>query len=66
MASLSGLYSYRLVAALTTCDCFSADKVASLKNTCASIKGFTCPATASKRLNKTLNLVSQSLISSPG
>ena len=35
MASLSGSYSYRLMAALTICDCFSADKLAFLKNTCA-------------------------------
>ena len=33
---------------LTICDCFSADKLAFLKNTCAFIKGFTCPATASE------------------
>ena len=62
MASLSDSYSYRLMAALTICDCFSADRLVFCKNARAFIKGFTCPATASKRLNKLLNLVSYSLI----
>ena len=65
VASLSGSYSYRLMAALTICDCFSAEKLASLKNTCTFIKGFTCPTTASKRLDKMLNLVSYSNPFSP-
>ena len=58
MASLSGSYSCRLMAALTIGHCFSADKLGFLKNKCALIKGFTCPATASKHINKMLNLVS--------
>ena len=45
------------LAAPTISDCFSADKLAFLKDTCALITGFTCPATASKRLNNMLNLV---------
>ena len=57
IAFLSGSYSYRLMAAPTICDCFSTDKLAFLKNTCALIRGFTCAATALKRLNNMLNLL---------
>ena len=50
------------LAELTICDCFSAYKLPFRKKTFAFIKGFTDPVTASKRLNKLLNLVSSSLI----